>query len=69
MSLQKRSADNADRIELDIESLNLDVVSEKYQGYLAELRAWFAAGDDDSPRAFQAEPPSGHVIGLLPITK
>lgn len=38
---KKKRADKTDRIELDIDMLDLDRVSEKYRKHLDELRAWF----------------------------
>ena len=47
MSLEKNTRPSKlDQLELDLDSLNLDMVSERYRAHLEELQAWFKITDD-----------------------
>lgn len=42
MSLEKNDRSRkVDQLELDLDSLNLDMVSERYRVHLTELQVWF----------------------------
>ena len=51
------------QLELDLDSLNLDMVSERYRAHLAELQAWFKLTDDTLDIDSDYDPSNGPVTG------
>ena len=64
MPLEKNtSAKKNGQLELDLDSLNLDMVSERYRARLAELQAWFKLTDNALEIESDYEPSNGPVTG------
>jgi len=64
MPLEKKTSSNKPgNLELDLDALNLDMVSERYKAHLEELQAWFNITGEALKTDSEYEQSWGHAKG------